>query len=256
MAHTQNAVADDLRRLGVRRGGVLLVHASYRAIRPVDGGPAGVIAALRDVVSDEGTLVMPAWGDDDDVAYDPGSTPVAGDLGIVAQTFAQMPGVACSEQPFAFVAMGPHATEILRDAFPRPPHGLESPVGRVHELGGQVLLLGVGHDANTTIHLAESLADVPYRVVKYCTVMTGGEPTRVAYEETDHCCAGFARMDEWLRARALQHEGPIALGGARLIEARDVVSVATDYLAADPLVFLCAPNAGCDECDAARASVR
>src|SRR3712207_7630742 len=33
------------------------------------------------------------------------------------------------------------------------PHGLDSPVGRVYELDGQVLLLGVGQPDNTTIHL-------------------------------------------------------------------------------------------------------
>ena len=54
----------------------------------------------------------------------------------------------------------PHALQLLarRPAHitaPHPvdlPHGLNSPVGRVYELDGQVLLLGVGHDSNTTIH--------------------------------------------------------------------------------------------------------
>lgn len=247
--------ANEIERLGVRRGGVLLVHASFRALRPFPDGPAGVISALRDAIGDEGTLVMPAWGDDDDIPYDKATTPVSDSLGVIAQAFGRMPGVKRSDQPFAFVAQGPHATAILRDPFPRPPHGAESPVGRIHELGGQVLLLGVGHDANTTVHLAESLADVPYGVSKYCTVMTDGRVTRMDYVETDHCCAGFARMDAWLRERGLQREGAIAHGHARLIDARDVVSVACEQLAVDPLAFLCAENAGCTECDAARASV-
>ncbi|MDY6947301.1 MAG: AAC(3) family N-acetyltransferase, partial [Pseudomonadota bacterium] len=52
-------VASQLRRLGVRRGGVLLVHASFRAVRPIERGPLGLIEALRDALGPEGTLVMP-----------------------------------------------------------------------------------------------------------------------------------------------------------------------------------------------------
>jgi aminoglycoside 3-N-acetyltransferase len=36
-----------LRALGVAPGGVLVVHTSFRAVRPVAGGPAGLIGARR-----------------------------------------------------------------------------------------------------------------------------------------------------------------------------------------------------------------
>lgn len=54
-------VANQLRALGVERGGVLLVHTSYRAVRPVAGGPLGLIEALRAALGPNGTLVMPSW---------------------------------------------------------------------------------------------------------------------------------------------------------------------------------------------------
>lgn len=78
-----------------------------------------------------------------------------------------------------------------------------SPVGRVRDLDGQVLLLGVGHDANTTLHLAELLAGVPYRTSKYCTILQNGRPVRIDYGENDHCCQRFALADEWLRSGGL-----------------------------------------------------
>lgn len=40
-------VTEQLRALGVKAGGVLLVHASFRAVRPVEQGPLGLIEALR-----------------------------------------------------------------------------------------------------------------------------------------------------------------------------------------------------------------
>lgn len=235
---------------------MLLVHTAFRAVRPVEGGPAGLIEALRAALGPSGTLVMPSWGDDDDRPFDPAATPAAPDLGIVAETFRRLPGVARSAHLFAFAAAGPAAARITGDPLPLPPHVPASPVGRVHELDGQVLLLGVGHDADTTLHLAELMADVPYRTPKHCTVVgADGSPTRVAYGENDHCCARFALADDWLRARGLQREGRVGHADARLVRARDVVAAATARLARDPLLFLHPAGSGCGECDDARASV-
>lgn len=250
---SQAEIVDQLRMLGVEAGGVLLVHASFRAIRPVADGPGGVIAALRDAVG-AGTLVMPSWTGADDVPFDPLTTPASPDLGVVADMFWRLPGVLRSAHLFAFAAAGPQAARITSDPLPLPPHIPASPIGRVHELDGQVLLLGVGHDADTTLHLAELLAEVPYRVPKRCTIVRDGRATQVTYGENDHCCARFALADAWLRARNLQREGRVGHGHARLARARDIVRVACEHLARDPLVFLHPADAGCAECDAARRS--
>jgi aminoglycoside 3-N-acetyltransferase len=249
-------VVEQLRALGVRRGDVLLVHTSFRAVRPIANGPAGLIHALQESIAPDGTLVMPSWTASDEDVFDPRTTPAAPDLGIVAETFRRRPDVRRSDHPFAFAAWGPYASMITRDSIALPPHGPKSPVGRVLELNGVVLLLGVGHDANTTIHLAEILGNVPYGVTKHCTVVQGGRKERVEYRENDHCCQRFAIVDEWLREGGLQTEGPVGHAQARLMRARDVVRVVREHLAADPLVFLHPPDAGCEECNEARLSVR
>lgn len=248
-------IAAQLRALGVRPGGVLLLHSSFRAVRPVAGGPAGLLAALRDALGPEGTLVMPSWTGDDESVFDPATTPAAADLGIVAETFRRQPGVLRSDHPFAFAAEGPAAARLLADPLCLPPHQPESPIGRLWEMNAQVLLLGVGHDADTSLHLAEILAGVPYRVPHHCTVLHDGRPQRIAYGENDHCCARFALADDWLRAAGLQAEGRVSRAWARLARARDIVALAREQLAADPLLFLHPAGAGCEECDAARASV-
>jgi aminoglycoside N3'-acetyltransferase len=252
---TRAEVADQLRTLGVREDGVLLVHASFRAARPIEGGPLGLIGALRDALGPEGTLVMPSWPKDKDEPFDPRISPASPSLGVVAETFRRLPDVRRSEHFHAFAAEGPKAPEVTADPLPLPPHVPESPVGRVHDLDGQVLLLGVGHDADTTLHLAELLAGVPYRVPKYCTIVQAGRPVRVDYGENDHCCARFDLADEWLRAGGLQSEGRVGHAHARLARSRDVVAVALEHLERDLLLFLHPSSAGCPECDAARASV-
>jgi aminoglycoside 3-N-acetyltransferase len=252
---SRDDLAAQLRALGVEEGGVLLVHTSFRALRPVQGGPLGLIEALRAALGPDGTLVMPSWMGNDDEPFDPATTPASADLGVVADAFWRLPGVVRSNHPFAFAAAGPRAAEITSGPLPLPPHIPESPVGRVYQLDGQVLLLGVGHDADTMLHLAEFVAGVPYRVPKYCTVLQAGRPVRIHYGENDHCCARFSLADGWLRERSLQFEGRVGHAHARLARSRDVVGVAVEHLEQDPLLFLHPASTGCVECDEARSSI-
>ena len=241
-------LVSQLGALGVERGGVLLVHTSFRAVRPVEGGPAGLIEALRTALGPTGTLVMPSWTGDDNAVFDPRTTPANPDLGVVPDTFWRMPGVRRAEHPFACAAAGPAAARILGDPLPMPPHRPESPVGRVLELDGQVLLLGVNHDADTTIHVAELLAGVPYRNAHHITVVENGRPVRIEYGENDHCCARFSLADGWLCDRGLQREGTVGHAHARLARSRDIVAVVREQLAQDPLLFL-HPRGECADCD-------
>ena len=132
----------------------------------MDRGPQGLIEVLRAALGDGGTLVMPSMTDDDDHPFDPRNTPCPG-LGATANSFWQLPEVLRSDRPHAFAAMGPLAERITAPHPLSPPHGPDSPVGRVHELGGYVPLVGVGHDANTTVHLAEYMSGVRYRRRKH-----------------------------------------------------------------------------------------
>lgn len=254
-AFSRREVADQLSALGVRPGGVLLVHTSFRAIRPIEDGPLGLIDALRSALGPDGTLVMPSWTSDDEAPFDPVTTPAAEDLGATAELFWRQPGVVRSDHLQAFAAIGPHAEAIVKTALPLPPHTPDSPVGRVHDLDGQVLLLGVGHDADTSLHLAELMAKVPYGIPRHCMVLEAGREMRIDYLENDHCCRRFALADDWLRAKALQAEGPVGHGMARMARARDIVGLAVEALRREPTIFLHDPIEKCPECDEARANI-
>ena len=251
----KHEIVHQLQDLGVQPGGVLLVHASFRAVRPIEGGPHGLIDALQTALGPEGTLVMPSWTADSDKPFDPETSPTDPDLGVTASLFWQRPEVVRSEHCFAFAACGPRAAEIVSGPLPLPPHIPQSPVGHVHDHNGQVLMLGVNHDANTTIHLAEIMADVPYRIPYHVTILQNGRPMRIDYGENDHCCQRFNLVGGWLREHGLQREGPVGNAHARLIRSRDVVDVVRERLRDDPLLFLHPEDAGCAECDEARRSV-
>jgi aminoglycoside 3-N-acetyltransferase len=170
-------LADGLRALGVGRGDVVLVHVSLSGFGMVPGGEQTVLQALREVVGDEGTLVMPAqsWQlcDPDFLddpaqgaearsqiratlpAYDVHLTPTRS-MGAVAELFRTQPGTLRSPHPHrSFAAAGPLAARIVGEHPLDDPFGANSPLARLLELDGTVLLLGVGFDKCTALHYAE-----------------------------------------------------------------------------------------------------
>lgn len=252
-AVTKQQLVEQLQNLGVKAGGVLVVHTSYSKIRPIIGGPQTVINALQTVLTPQGTLVMPSMTWDDETVFDPQSTPCP-EMGIVADTFWRQSAVFRSDNAHAFAALGPYAAQITA---PHPldiPHGLDSPVGRIFELDGQVLLLGVGQSANTTIHLAENMSGVRYRRQAGLTILKDGKPTWFAFEEVDHCCQNFRLVDGWLAGQDMLKKGIVGHGAARLMNSQDIVNVVVKQLQANETAFL-HPYGVDEECDEARDSI-
>ena len=254
IAISQKQLTEQLLSLGVISGGVLLVHCAFSRVKPVENGPLGLIAALQNAIGSDGTLVMPSMMDDDEHPFDVQKTPCGG-MGVVADTFWRLEGVLRSDSPHAFAARGPQAAQIIA---PHPvdiPHGLDSPVGRVYEIDGQVLLLGVGHDSNTSIHLAENIAGVRYRRKKHVLLLEDDQVKRFDYAEIDHCCQNFNLVDVWLDAANLQRKGYVGHAEARLVRSSELVQLVTDQLQANQTVFL-HPIGVDEQCDDARASIR
>jgi len=242
-----DTLIQQLLNLGVQPGGVLLVHTSFSKVKPIEGGPTGLISALHTAIGVHGTLVLPSMSYDDDHVFDKTQSHCV-QLGITADIFWRLPGVQRSDNNHAFAAIGPYAERITSLHPFDIPHGINSPVGRVYELDGQVLLLGVDHTANTTIHLGESLAGVRYRRPKYLTILKDGKPARFDYGEIDHCCQNFSLVDGWLDERGLQKRGQVGYADARLIRSQDIVEVVTERLRQNETTFL-HPKGVDEECD-------
>lgn len=174
---TRQTLVRDLRELGVEPGMTLLVHASLSSLGWVCGGAQAVVMALQDAVGSGGTLVMPAhtsglsdpaqWSNppvpeawwptirEQMPAFDQRLTPTRS-MGAIAELFRTLPGVLRSSHPHhSFAAIGPNAQALTDNHQLEFGLGEGSPLARIYELDGHVLLLGVGHDSNTSLHLAE-----------------------------------------------------------------------------------------------------
>ena len=58
---TKAQIISSLKALGFKSGTSLMVHASLKSFGPVEGGAVTVIEALKEIVTPEGTLVMPSF---------------------------------------------------------------------------------------------------------------------------------------------------------------------------------------------------
>lgn len=163
---TRPRIAHDLRRLGVRPGGILLVHSSLSALGYVPGGPTAVLGALRDVSGPEGTLVFPShsWEEMEAGGRTFNVTQTRGCVGAIAEAFRHVPGAVRSLHPtHSVAALGPLARELTAGhERAATPCGAGTPYVRALERDCQILFLGIGLEYNTAFHTVEALAKVPY----------------------------------------------------------------------------------------------
>ncbi|MFB4426054.1 aminoglycoside N(3)-acetyltransferase [Streptomyces sp. QL37] len=246
--------ATQLCELGVRRGGVLLVHASMRSA----GGDAGGMAdALCRFLGPEGTLVVPAFtpensdtsrsyldrvrGLSDEAraevrasmpAFDPAASP-APTMGALAESVRLTPGALRSAHPqTSFAALGPAAEKVL-SGHRRDCHlGEDSPLARLYEADAQVLLLGTGFDSCTAFHLAEYRRPAPPRRLYRCVVASEGGRRWWEYEDTALDDSDFAALGaDFVRARAeVVGNGPVGNARSHLFPLRAAVDFATRWL--------------------------
>ena len=254
---TVESLQADFEALGVKKGMVLIVHSSLSAIGWVCGGAVAVIIALQEVLGKTGTLVMPTHSTDlSDPSqwenppvpeswwqtiretmptYAPDLTPTRS-MGKIAETFRKQDGVLRSAHPLhSFSARGPQALYLIGNHSLAYGMGENSPLGRIYDLQGSVLLLGVGHSSNTSIHLAEYRADFPSkRVVREgAPVSQAGSRIWGTFENIDVDDSDFDHIGEdFLRSDAgeLVQRGKVGIANCQLMPQRVVVDFAVDWL--------------------------
>lgn len=251
---TVDSLSADLRALGLREGMTLLVHSSLSSLGWVAGGPQAVILALTRVLGDFGTLVMPAYSTDNSEprdwrsppipddwhqvvrdhmpAFDPRQTPTRA-LGRIAETFRAWPEVRRSSHPaVSFCALGRYARAITMDHRLENGMGENSPLARVYDVGGHVLLLGVGHDSNSSLHLSEHRADWPRkRVIEQgAAIMVGDQRMWVRFKDVLLESEDFPRLGADFDATGATVTGKVGSAQCRLFSQPALVDFGVEWI--------------------------
>lgn len=262
-ALTRAELVADLRRLGVAEGDLVMVHASLKAVGPVDGGPAELALALREAVGAGGTLMAYASWDRSPYeetlngarmspaqkaswpAFDPATAGVYLGFGALNAYLVKLLGARRSGQPDAsMVAIGALADHLVAKHPMAAAFGPRSPLEQLVKAGGKVLMLGAPPDAVTVLHYAEAIAPIPgKRRVTYEMPVRDGRGRKVwrraenfdsngildayAVEGEPDAVERIAR--DYL---ALGRHAAGRVGGAacQLIEAADIVQFGVDWL--------------------------
>ncbi|MGW5413274.1 aminoglycoside 3-N-acetyltransferase [Actinomadura geliboluensis] len=262
---TRDALARDLAALGVAEGDIVMFHTRMSALGYVAGGTQTVIGALQDAVGGTGTLMVTCgwndappydftdWPEDWQAAvrvghpaYDPVLSEADHDNGRLPEALRRHPGAVRSRHPdVSFAALGPDAHALMDDHPWDDPHGPGSPLARLTDMGGRVLLLGAPLDTLTLLHHAEALADAPgKRFVDYEQPITvDGERVWRRFHDIDSENGAFdyspvvpEEQDPFdaivrdMLAAGHGRRGKVGAADSHLFEAPDVVSFGVDWI--------------------------
>lgn len=246
-----------LQSVGVRPGQTVMVHTSLSSLGFVCGGAQTVIEALLEAVGQEGTVMMPSqsWKNLDpdsgvhgDVpkewrpiirenwpAYNKDITPT-NTMGAVAEMFRKWPGALRSGHPARSVAAyGKYAEYLTENHDLSNIFGDGSPIGKLYELDGYVLLLGVGYNKNTSLHLADARAEYPgKRMVKESSaVLENGRRVWKTYETLYVDGEDFEEIGRAFEECHKVQKAGLGNGTAALMRQRELVDFAVEWIEAN-----------------------
>ncbi|MEU7845377.1 AAC(3) family N-acetyltransferase [Micromonospora sp. NPDC049114] len=251
---TRRSIAAQLRLLGVRPGSTVLVHAGMRPLGFVCGGPQALVLALRDALGPDGTIVVPTHNpDNSDPAqwrnppvpvdwwqliraempgFDPAVTP-SRHMGVFAETVRCWPDALRSTHPHvSFAALGPTAEQVVAGHELADMLGEGSPLARLYDLDADVLLIGVDHSVNTSLHLAEYRSPKPVRERLGAAARTAdGGREWVWWQDVRLDAGDFGALGRDLEAIGAVRTGPVGAGTGRLVRQRAAVDFAVQWMA-------------------------
>lgn len=200
--HSKRQLQQDLRRLGVQPGDLVLMHSSFRSLGGVEDGAAGFFDAFLNLLGPQGTLVLPALSYQgvtrEQPKFDLLDTPSC--VGYLPEFFrTQVPDVVRSLHATHSCCMrGKWSRELAEGhELDDTPVGVHSPFHKLARMNGKLLMLGCGTGCNTSMHGVEETVRPPY--------LFGCDP-RVEYELHD----GEGGV---LRQSALRHS--FTVGGTK-----------------------------------------
>lgn len=246
-----------------------MLHASIRAVGPIAGGPDQIHLALKDALTDAGTLLMYASCPEhyDEIgrgnltpdqerelldklpAFDPYTARASRDNGALVELLRTFPGSTVNAHLARFVVWGRRAAELIATQPWDYAFGHDSALERFVNVDGRILLLGSDHDAVTFLHYPEHIVDIPNKRIARFRVPIDVNGTRVWRDmaEVDTADAGahanwpdrfFARIvDTYLRQT---HNSGALVGNAPsfLFDARGLLDFSLaimQEMAADPV---------------------
>ena len=235
------------REIGIKDSTKLLVHSSLSSFGYVEGDTDTIIDALIESVSPNGTVLVPTLtgsaelSSDNPPIFDVLNTPCW--TGKIPETFRKRKNARRSYHPTHSVSgIGADVDILIKNHHEdTTPCGIKSPYYKLGEVGGYILLIGVGFDVSTTFHTVEELAEVDYHLQKEmtnCTVIKE-DGTKMTVRNYLHSYLGpernFPIMEEIFKEKEIMRYTQIGKALIRMFPTKESIEITLDYLKKDPL---------------------
>jgi aminoglycoside 3-N-acetyltransferase len=257
---TYHDFSSTIQNLNIPSGVPLIVHASMSAFGPIKGGAETILGSIF-TVSDQilfpaftyKTMITPEVGPDmNGIKYGSGKSsnamaeffhqnmPVDPLIGEVAEKFRWMPEVKRSAHPILSFCGRNLDAAIELQSMEDPLH----PIQMISEMDGWVLLLGVDHTCNTSLHLAEKMAS-RRQFIRWALTETGV----VECPSFPGCSDGFNQIKPVIQDISRQ----VALGNGwvEAVPIRFMVEIARSMMVSNPQALLCSRK-DCPRCNTIR----
>jgi aminoglycoside 3-N-acetyltransferase len=242
---TKADIKTALTRLGLKKGNSVGVHSSLSSFGCVEGGADAVIDALLETVGKQGNVVMSTHSanlSEDKrtpemiaigiswlmkiLSFDPEKTPVT--TGIIPETFRKRKGVIRGLHPSHSVAASGPKAKMLAEGW-----------HRLVEADGYILLIGVGLERCTAMHLAEKLVHFPESILKKIT------PPKWFVEKYPEGewewdmgpYPDFVKLTEPCFERGIMKTVKVGNASLKLVKLRELIDLYAEYLEKDPDLF-------------------
>lgn len=260
-------LVDHLRAVGIGLGDSVVLHSSLKSIGSVEGGAEAVVDALLSVIGPTGHLLVPTftyclpmWNIP---PFDLATSKSR--VGAITEAVRLRPDAVRSFHPTHSVAViGPAREEITRNHLHATPLGIDSPFDRMRRFKAKILMLGTYQDTNSSLHLCEVLAKLPYVNVAF----SEGQDFEVAWFINEHkeveytpirevpgCSRGFRVVEEPLRSKGVLHDVVIGHARSQLLDLNDLIAAMMELLEKDPVMLLCNTE-NCGICPKRRAYMK
>lgn len=249
---TISSLKKDFEKLGITPGMTLMVHTSFSSVGLVCGNALALIQALQETLTNEGTLIMPTHSTDlsdpkdwynpkvdrslwsemkkEMPGYNKLATPTY-KMGRLPELFRTLPEVERSTHPaYSFSAWGKDKDFILEEQSLNNGLGEKSPLARIYDLNGHILLLGTQYDSNTSMHLSEHRIGVFPRITQASPIIVQGNKKWVTYDEIEYDEANFIKIGESFERKHAVKSGLIGEAPSKLMNQKDLVDYTTQNI--------------------------
>ena len=246
---TKEDLIEHLKSIGIQKGMVLYVQSSLEYFSYICGGNRTLVEALQEVVGYDGCIVTNAFSykntdplDRDIDRFKPYQIEIVRDAmpsfskkltpsnNKLANQMMRHEGVYRSNHPIhSFIAWGKYA-KLICDK--QPLHfslSKDSPLGKLCELNGFVLLLGIKYEGADIFKVGRvNDRDTPIRIVS-SPIERRGKKSFINMLEYDYNYKNTMEIQQMLKERQIVKETFIGRARCRLFNAKEALTLSSGY---------------------------